>query len=104
MSANRIAAVEMTYTALVRVNAATDPVKAYQMVCTRSPLDVLPFLNTAPQIKDMRSAGVEPRLRTFSPALSGFCDVGDLDNVRICEQCFFSFLSKLVWLGARGRG
>lgn len=101
MSANRVAAVEMTYTALVRVNAATDPVKAYQMVWTRR--HILPFLNTFPQIKDMRSAGVVPRLRTFSPALSGFCDVGDLDNVRECEK-WLCFLTKLGCSGAGCRG
>lgn len=83
MISTNVQAVEMTYTALARVNAGSDPVKAYQVVRLKKVPLFRASLNRPHifQTKDMRAAGVMPRLRTFSPALTGFCDAGDLDNV-----------------------
>ncbi len=34
------------------------------------------------QIAEMRASGVQPKLRTFTPALQCFCEAGDIAHVR----------------------
>jgi hypothetical protein len=34
------------------------------------------------QVGEMRSRGLQPKLRTFAPALQCFCDAGDISQVR----------------------
>jgi hypothetical protein len=35
------------------------------------------------QVGEMRQSGVVPKLRTFTPALTAYCEVHDINNVRV---------------------
>ena len=39
-------------------------------------------VNLLAQVKDMRQSGVTPKLRTFTPALTAYCDSHNLNSVR----------------------
>lgn len=84
MLSRNVQPLEMTYTALARVTASSgDPTHAYQLVWCERGLCALSLLLPTFQTKDMRAKGVVPRLRTFSPALAGFCKALELESVSL---------------------
>ena len=88
MLSRNVQPLEMTYTALARVTASSgDPAHAYQLVCAPQ-VSSPPVLTPSLQTKDMRAKGVLPRLRTFSPALAGFCKALELERVSYLRAFF----------------
>ena len=82
MLSRNVQPLEMTYTALIRVTASSgEPARAYQLVRLREWGGTVLCLTLHEQTKDMRAKGVAPRLRTFSPALAGFCKALELESV-----------------------
>jgi hypothetical protein len=107
MKSNGVAAVEMTYTALARIAAASgDAERAYEMVryasparpswstwacCRAQPFDVTSLIMSS-QIAEMRASGLQPKLRTFTPALQCFCESGNIERVRMPGEALVNVL------------
>ena len=87
-------ATEATYTALARVAAGNgDPARAFALV------------------DECKAAGLDTKLRTFSPALVAFCEAGQLDHAfkvrarpgrpaECCDVCWGANRTIRVWHGA----